>query len=627
MATFLLLLALQDDYDSLLQRLRRDNPGEAAKVEQLPRETALKFLRHRFSGREPSPKTPEQAGPSPARLERFAKIETLVVGDFAIDLCRRDDGAFGLGEIRRGDRRLRRSDFLIVWTIDGKVPSFAGRRGQGVSLRDPEATLTFAPETRASAGTVLSGFRIDVKTTRGPIVETASWEPGGSTRGLTFQDGYRGWHAPPGWLPADAVPETNPKLSPGLLNGTGFQFLHGPDGALATFHASPGDRLKNVSRGEALEFETTWAGPAAVSRFVFTAGGDRRINLWTRAFEVAHAEIRRSLDLPTRGREVICGWPPFARRGFRETATQCLRRTVEDGFTAVAIDALWDNFEAHGGAKNMNVWDYAVCEAYGGKAGLKELVEQCHGNGLKVIAWTPAGHLANNSPVFKAHPEWLAGHTPSTPKEGIGPVYGSLHTAFHDFYRRGILGAIREFKLDGLWLDSHLPYPAMPRENPHAAKLAALYGEFARAGATHLLMEGDASAIGSYGIGIDERWGKVPEPELLYNAELLGWPQTPRFFRDHFRTHVALGATWIVPWDVIHDSKLSGSEWDAARQEILEVVREYRKVKDLMVHRFITEDGVVWTNDRDTAKVVWLFRDARLPDGAPGRAGSVTIVQ
>ena len=94
----------------------------------------------------------------------------------------------------------------------------------------------------------------------GPIVETASWELGGSTRGLEYFDGYRGWHAPPGWMHADAVPETNPKLMPSLLHGTGFQFEYGANGALVHFHTSPGDRLRNVSRGQALEFETTFHG-------------------------------------------------------------------------------------------------------------------------------------------------------------------------------------------------------------------------------------------------------------------------------------------------------------------------------------------------------------------------------
>jgi hypothetical protein len=610
----------QDEFDALLERLRRQNPGEAAKVEQLPRADALRFLKQRFAGAPADPKT------SPARTERFTVVETLAVGDCSIELVRRDDGSFGLGRIRLGALELRRADFPIVWRIDGRAPSMAGRRGLTVTLRDPEATLTFAPEERTTAGTRWRGFSVELAGARDAIVETASWEPGGTTHGLSFQDGYRGWHAPPQGQAADAVAETNPKLMPGMLSGTGFQLLHGPAGALATFHTLPGDRLKTVSRGEALEFETTWTGAGALRRFVLLAGGDSRINLWTRAFEVAHAELRRAFELPARPREILLLWPTHDRAGFRETARLCAETTAREGFTGAAIDVVWDNLAEHGGAKNMNVWSYAISEAYGGAAGLKALVEECHGRGLKVVAWCPAGHLVDRSPVWKEHPDWLAGRTPSTTKEGAGPVYGSLHTGFGEYWRSGVLSAVRTFQLDGLWMDSHLPYPAQPRDRPHAAALARAYVEFARAGAVQMIVEGDASALGSYGIGIDESWERIPEPDLFYDSTMLGWGNDPTLYTRHFRRYVAAGAAWVVSWDVLTSPKLAGPEWEAARAEIRAVVRDYRRVKDRMVHRFLTGDGVVWTNDRDASRVVWLHRDARLPDGTAGKAGGVYVV-
>lgn len=42
-----------------------------------------------------------EAIPSPPRTERFGRTETLPVGDFAVELCRRDDDAFGLVNVRR----------------------------------------------------------------------------------------------------------------------------------------------------------------------------------------------------------------------------------------------------------------------------------------------------------------------------------------------------------------------------------------------------------------------------------------------------------------------------------------------------------------------------------------------
>ena len=69
-------------------------------------------------------KAPSTAIPLPSRLEQFTRIETIAVGDFAVDLCLDEDGAFGLGEIRHRALLLRRADFLITWRLDGKLPSF-----------------------------------------------------------------------------------------------------------------------------------------------------------------------------------------------------------------------------------------------------------------------------------------------------------------------------------------------------------------------------------------------------------------------------------------------------------------------------------------------------------------------
>ncbi len=79
----------------------------------------------------------------PGRTGGFTRIETLPVGEFSVDLCRREDGAFGLGEIRRGTLPLRRADSLItgqVYVIRWLArcilhPSVAGRRPHGYESR------------------------------------------------------------------------------------------------------------------------------------------------------------------------------------------------------------------------------------------------------------------------------------------------------------------------------------------------------------------------------------------------------------------------------------------------------------------------------------------------------------
>jgi hypothetical protein len=571
-----------------------------------------------------------QVAPLPPRSEHFQKIGTLRVGGFAIDLCRRADGAFGLGEIRRGARPVRRADFLVTWQVDGRFPVFEQRQGLIVSLRRPTATLMFAPERRVCAGTVFVGFRMRFTAGRGPIVETASWEPGGSTHGLSYFDGYRGWHAPPEWQRADAVPPTNPKLMPSLLHGTGFQFEYGADRALIHFHTSPGDRLRNASCGQALEFQTTFHGPTTIDRYIYLTSGDSRINLWSRAYEFVYAELRRAWGLPEPTREITLQWPPFSRKGFRETAADCTAATARDGFTAASLDVIWDNLEFHGGQKNMNVWDYVVCPGYGGESGLRALMDECKKRRLRVIAWAPAGHLNPASPVWKQHPDWaLKNDRGDVFQNPSGLWHGDLDTGFHDYFRDRVGSVVRRFGLDGLWLDTHLAYAGQTWDRPNSAKLAAIYRSFIQAGARRLVVEGDASAMGSYGIGIDDDWGKIPEPDLFYGSTMMAGSTDPRFYQRHFRQYVASGAPWTLDWDFLYSAKLTGDAIAAARQEVRRVVQQYRKVKDRMVHRFVHADGsgYTWTNDHDRARVVWLLKDAALPDGQRGTAGHVYVLE
>ena len=55
-----------------------------------------------------------EATPLPSRMGRFSTIEILKVGDCAVELCRRDDGAFGLGNVVQGTLPLRGADSLVT---------------------------------------------------------------------------------------------------------------------------------------------------------------------------------------------------------------------------------------------------------------------------------------------------------------------------------------------------------------------------------------------------------------------------------------------------------------------------------------------------------------------------------
>ena len=94
------------------------------------------------------------------------------------------------------------------------------------------------------------------------------------------------------------------------------------------------------------------------------------------------------------------------------------------------------------------------------------------------------------------------------------------------------------------------------------------------------------------------------------------------------RRYVAAGAPWIINWDFLFSDKLKGDDLDAGRREVRQVVQDYGRVKDRMVHRFVHADGsgYTWTNDRDATRVVWLLQDASLPDSRRGQAGQVYVI-
>ena len=310
--------------------------------------------------------------------------------------------------------------------------------------------------------------------------------------------------------------------------------------------------------------------------------------------------------------------------------------TAREGFTGASIDVIWDNADFHGGVKNMNAWDYSVCEGYGGEAGLKDLMEECRKHDLRVVAWAPAGHLWSQSPVWKEHPVWVLLN--SRGDKFVNPAGGIWHGAeldsgFHDYWRDRVTDVIQRF---GLRRPVAGRAPVLcagnPRPPDHGARLAGIYADFVRAERRHLFVEGDASGFGSYAIAIgddwEKEWGKVPDPDLYYGAMLSCGSTDPHFYLAHFRRYVAAGAPWILSWDFLFSDKLRGDELEAARREVRQVLQDYRHVKDGMVHRFAHADGsgYTWTNDRDTAKVIWLLQDARLPDGRYGRAGRVYVI-
>ena len=174
--------------------------------------------------------------------------------------------AFGLGEIRRGTLPLRRADFLITWQVNGQLPSFDRRDGLTIALRAPAATLTFAAEPRDCAGTHFIGLQMqsgprEVPSSRRPRGNSAAshswtdllrWIPGLARATAMAAGGRRA--ADQSEAPAFAAARDRLSIR--------IQWSR----CAVHFHTTPGDSLRNASRGEALEFETTLHGPTAIDR-------------------------------------------------------------------------------------------------------------------------------------------------------------------------------------------------------------------------------------------------------------------------------------------------------------------------------------------------------------------------
>jgi hypothetical protein len=180
----------EDEFAVLLERLRKQNTGEYDKVVELAktdRPAAVRFLRERFGtkGEKPGSKTkPEKETPKSFR-EKEPRVAAPLPARQAVHSGRNAaswrildrlvpsrDGAFGLGEIRKGKMLLRRADFLITWQVGGKPSPTTDGKIHSLA-RDPPATLHSRPQSANVPG---HPDRVSdaVAVPAGPIVETAS---------------------------------------------------------------------------------------------------------------------------------------------------------------------------------------------------------------------------------------------------------------------------------------------------------------------------------------------------------------------------------------------------------------------------------------------------------------------
>ncbi|MGH7151863.1 MAG: hypothetical protein ACREIU_14250 [Planctomycetota bacterium] len=642
-----LLLAVQSDYDSLLERLRADDPGAYEKVLSLDRETGLRFLREKYSGTPAPAKTPAPSPPGTgAARDRYQARATLEVGGATIEVA--DEG---LGRVEVEGLALRSPEGLRRFG-DAR---FVSRDGS--TVRWDRAKTVFEPVDETFAGARFQGFR-EIWTFRAnepfeQVEARGSWELGGTTEGLLANDGYRGWAAPPSLRRFSAEAHSTPeKLRTGKHSGAGFAFQASTEGALVQFAGARSADGRIV--GDVLEQEKASGDPRLDFRWTFVFAPAEEIvlpalwtlrvtgpqdaeSLWAAAFEFVRSKISAELGLRVPDPVTTCAWPPFdASHGFRTRLAECLDTTVREGFRCVLLDSIWRR--AEGLAKHLVTAELVVSAEYGGVEGLRELVSACHAKGLEVIAWAPAGHLQGGtrlgeSPVFQEHPDWKLRRRDGSELLLFGGdlQWGDLGTTFRGYFVSSLRAASNGTKLDGFWLDSYETTAGSAhwpegRSRPLADALLGTLADLYAGGVRRLLTEG-SSVLSLYSTWTFD--SPVEDPGLLYRSMLAGNYAEPRTYEERYFAACAADAPWIVPFEILYGAKVesaAGGEVAAARTRIRETNRLFQEHRSRMRFRRTVPLGYEYRNAEGGGRLLWALRAGTLPDGRKVRPGEVLLL-
>jgi hypothetical protein len=143
---------------------------------------------------------------------------------------------------------------------------------------------------------------------------------------------------------------------------------------------------------------------------------------------------------------------------FSDVKTTYIPIAKDLGCKAIYYGGIWES-EGVLGVNFLGFTGLGVNDALGGMAGLKDLCDEAHLNGIKIMVWFPTGHLYYTSPILADNPGWLA-------KNPDGTNYSWSYTdllmsSFKTGYRTYALNSLKALKddtgLDAFWCDSYGP--------------------------------------------------------------------------------------------------------------------------------------------------------------------------
>lgn len=384
------------------------------------------------------------------------------------------------------------------------------------------------------------------------ILERFTWEPGGSTAGLTYiaqrwGTEHGGWECrldrSASFSTRDAM-TVNGKvvdLGSGQPRGGGgpaMDFIHGPRGALCLFREDLTHvrGLVEKRRGATvLSFtDQCWARRARrqSTPWLSVVVCQRRLDdvrahdLWTRLWDrhVQGLAKRTGIARPAPAPAIFCeSWNLGSGRFFDRQAAR-LPAIADTGVRRVLLHTLP---HPHEGRNCCGNYDLSILASEGGTEALRAYTDRAHALGLKVIAWAP-GSLHRQSPLLKAHPEWVI-------RDARGQVYGGGydclaaldfgHPEVQAFYVDSLRALHDDGGIDGVWLDSlvnlhfygvNLARPASAGgPGPHTAGWLRCMRQLSRAGLS-ILTEG----VGPLGLSAGSI-GFAPIRETAQTGNLL----------------------------------------------------------------------------------------------------------
>jgi hypothetical protein len=316
------------------------------------------------------------------------------------------------------------------------------------------------------------------------------------------------------------------------------------------------------------------------------------------------------------------GLPEVARLGFKDVFTHGV-------WTSVTSDP-----ERREGEGNICCpYEFTFAEAFGGSAGMKELVDAAHAAGLAVYQWF-GFQMARYAPVWKEHPGWLLREQNGDPWDGRYDILwcGRMRSGFREWLMQQVKAVRDETGMDGIFYDSYqnlgvtcVDWQA-PDKAPQADEIWEMQAELQRHGyrfRCEVVTIFGVTQVSMYGFEDDafrrRLWDRTVEnddafalldcsPGFFCN----GTPFTPervspeRYF--WLAGHRCVPGMGYDPW---HGSELPGGEHAAAYAR---VNRLYNEVLPDMSRLRVTAEGkyTVWHDAGGRPAVVWAFADSAL---------------